>query len=186
MIARMPDCEPLTRSSIEKPRRPSISSWLRMRSAPPLEPCPSSSIEAHSLRTSSPPTPCSASAAPQSAARSSSGCDAPPCSARAAPHSAIRSWSAGPAISLHHDLFEQHRVDLGRVDRDVDAPRQLLLQPEEAGRSLEVGGAELAHIGLKGVEHARHHRLDVGADLLLADLERDLHLQILRPILRIE
>ena len=39
---------------------------------------------------------------------------------------------------MHDDVLEEHVVDAGRIDRDVDAPLQLFLQAEQAGRALQV------------------------------------------------
>src|SRR5258707_948576 len=140
-----------------------------MRSAPPLLPAwtncpPSSIIAAHWAAISSLPSP------PPLAAPGSGKPAAPlgvaPCSARARPHSAARSsWSSAIfaifRVLLDDDFLEQHGVHFARRDRDVDAPRQLLAQPVEPGRSLEVALAHFAQIGLERIHDARHQRLDL-------------------------
>jgi hypothetical protein len=45
---------------------------------------------------------------------------------------------------LNDHVLEQHRVDLGRVDRDIDAPQKFLAQAVEPGRAIEIGRAQLA------------------------------------------
>src|SRR5688572_17914516 len=65
------------------------------------------------------------------------------------PSSSLR-W-AQAACSLHQKFLEQHRVHLGRIDRQVDAPQQLFLQPVHARRAFEVGWAQLPHEDLEGV-----------------------------------
>ena len=88
----------------------------------------------------------------------------------ASPHSAAMAscsiWSFGwlmvglaTSPSLDDDFLEQHRVDPARRDGDIDAARQLFLQPVEAGRAVEIGRPQLAQIGLERVHDARHERL---------------------------
>src|SRR5262249_48943107 len=149
MIARIPELSLRLMSDRLNPRRLSISSWFRMRSAPPLAACtnwlPSSIMAAHWAAISSLP---SAGGAP------GMGAGAPSASAsRARPHSAASaSWSTSaleaigarpwfgarppraraamaPASSLDQQLLEQDGVDARRLDRRVDAPGQLLLEP---------------------------------------------------------
>src|SRR4051812_38089129 len=180
MIARMPEFSLSVMSVRLKPRRLSISSWLRMRSAPPLLPawtnCPPSSImAAHWAAMSSSPAP-SATGAMLSAAPPFG---VTPWSARARPHSAARSsWSSAMAVLLDDDFLEQHGVHLAGRDREVDAPRQFLAQPVEPGRTFKIGLAHLAQIGLERVHDARHQRLDLLDELLVLDLEHDLGLEI--------
>src|SRR5262249_46532469 len=187
MIARMPEFSLSVMSARLKPRRLSISSWFRMRSAPPLLPAwtncpPSSIIAAHWAAMSSVPSP-----PPPSMAAPGSGRPPPlgaaPCSARARPHSAARSsWSSaisgGLAALLDDDFLEQHGVDLARRDRDIDAARQFLAQPVEPGGAFKVALAHLAQIGLERVHDARHQRLDLLDQLRILDLEHDLGLEI--------
>src|SRR6202034_2051876 len=80
------------------------------------------------------------------------------------------------------DFLEQHRIDLVRRDRGIDAPRQLFLEPVEAGRTVEICRAQFAQIGLGCIEYPRHHRLDARLELVVRQLQRDLDLEILRAL----
>ena len=70
---------------------------------------------------------------------------------------------------------------IGR-DRGVDPPGQFFLQAEQAGRAVEVAGAQFAQIGLEQIGDARQRRLDRLDLLLFLDLEHDLDLEILHAL----
>src|SRR5215217_2662539 len=111
-MARMPPAPVADNSCSENPESWSISSWLRMRSAPARSGesslTPSSIMVAHSAAMSLALTaaPCSASAAAQSSSKPS-----------------LFSSTGAPPL-LDDDVLEEHRVHLGRVDRVIDAPQQ--------------------------------------------------------------
>src|SRR6267154_999103 len=181
MIARMPEFSLSVMSVRLKPRRLSISSWLRMRSAPPLFPawtnCPPSSIIAAHWAAMSSSAASAAGMAPAPAPAPPFGVT--PWSARARPHSAARSsWSSAMAVLLDDDFLEQHGVHLAGCDREVDAPRQFFAQPVEPGRTFEIALAHLAQIGLERVHDARHQRFDLLDQLLVVHLEYDLGLEV--------
>src|SRR5579859_5403711 len=158
MMARMPEFSSRLTSPTVKPSRLSISSCDRTRSPPFLPPpksrLPSSTIAAHCRAMVSESSLDAASAAASAGSWESS------CASHCA---AIASWSTGslpamffrPASSLNDDFLEQHRTDLVRRHRRIDAPRQIFLEAEQAGRTVEVAGAQLAQIGLENVGHAR-------------------------------
>src|SRR5215469_5792074 len=185
MIARMPLFSSRLTSPTVKPSRLSISSCDSTRSPEflplPKSRLPSSTMAAHCRAIDSVSSLAAASCS--AAAGSSLSSEASHCAAMA-------SWSTGslPAIVvkscalLNHDFLEQHGADLDRRDRVVHPSRQLLLEAEQAGRTGEVGGAQLAQIGLEDVGDARHGRLDLLDLLLFLELEDDLHLQILHPL----
>src|SRR5829696_4371648 len=199
-MARMPPAPVAESSCSEKPTTWSISSWDRMRSAPARSvessPAPSSIMVAHSAAMSLVlfEPPCSASAAPHSSASDASPPSAPPaaltwpelCSARAAAQSSSRAWSSMSATALallNDDFLEEHRVDLRRVDGDVDAAQQLLAQAVDAGGAVEVARPELAYEDLETILDPRQQRLDLRYELLVLDLERGAELQDLGAIL---
>src|SRR5918911_815152 len=197
-MARMPPAPVADSSCREKPTIWSISSCDRMRSAPARSPDsspePSSIMVAHSAAMSLAfvDAPCSASAAPHSSASEASPLSAAAlaapvfCSARAAAQSSSRAGSSGCATGfclLNDDVLEQHRVDLRRIDGDVDPAQQFLAQTVDAGRAFEVARAELAHEDLEGVLDARQQRLDLGDELLVLDLEGGAELEHLRALL---
>src|SRR5579863_7756601 len=212
MIARMPELSLSETSARLKPSSESISSWVRMRSAPPLAAWmkwPSSTMAAQCAAIASEPLSGSAGGA-VCASTSAAVCSA----SSATPHSAASaSWSTwslaipsarqSPRISLfrsaakrvepewqafadraslNHDFLEQHGGDPVRRDRGVDAPRQLLLEPVKSGRAFEIGRPQLAQISLEGVHQPRHHRLDLRRHRLVRQFERDLHLEILGAV----
>src|SRR6478672_2966523 len=173
MMARMPEWSSRLTSPTVKPSRLSISSCERTRSPEFLElprsRLPSSTMAAH----------CSAMVPEISLAAAFSASAGSSESSDASHWAAIASWSIWsllPAISsksvlsLNDDFLEQHGVDLVGRHRDVDAPGQFLLQPEEAGGTVEVADAKLAQIGLEDVGDARHVRLDRLDQLLFPDL----------------
>src|SRR6516162_1971517 len=177
MMARMPELSSRFTSPAVKPSRLSISSWKRTRSPPFLPPpksrLPSSTMAAH----------CSAIDSVSSLALAASAAATGSSESSEASHwAAMASWSTGslPAMILrsvsllNHDFLEQHGADLDRRHRDVDPPRQFLLQAEQPGRAVEIGGSEFAQIGLEDVGDARHRRLDVLDLLLFLQLEDDL------------
>src|SRR5262245_32666968 len=141
MIARMPEWSSRVTSPTVKPRRLSISSCDSTRSPLflllllPKSRLPSSTMAAH-CRAMVSDNSFSAAAFAASAGSSESS--------EASHWAAIASWSTGslPAMvssssSLHHDFLEQHRADLDRRDRSVDALGQLFLQSENAGGAVE-------------------------------------------------
>src|SRR5690606_7169979 len=178
MIAWMPPSASPSSATL-KPSRVSISSWLRIRSAPlrpmassspspimadqrsaistssavrspPPASSPPPSIAAHSAaRPSSPPA-----AAPVAAAARRSSAE-PPCGA---PLSVVSFSAMAPGPLLNDDFLEQDPVDLVRPDGQVDATQQLLLQSVDAGRALEVVCPQLAQVDLESVEHPRQDR----------------------------
>src|SRR6516164_2505540 len=186
MMAWMPEWSSRLTSPTVKPSRLSISSCERTRSPlflpAPKSRLPSSTIAAHCRAIDS--VSSFDSAASAAATGSSEPSEASHCAAMA-------SWSTGslPAIVLirpllNHDFLEQHRRNLGRRDRGVDPPRQLLLQAEQAGRAREVARAQFAKIGLEDVGDARHGRLDLLDLAFFLDLEHDLHLRLLPAFAR--
>ena len=56
------------------------------------------------------------------------------------------------------------------------------LSRAQAGRTVEVGRAQLAQVGLESVHHPRHHGLDLLHEGLIRNLEDHLHLQILATV----
>src|SRR5882724_9335738 len=147
MMARMPEWSSRLTSPTVKPSRLSISSCERTRSPLFLElpsRLPSSTMAAH----------CSAMVPEISLAAAAFSASAGSSESSDASHwAAIASWSIWsllPAISsksvlsLNDDFLEQHGVDLIGRHRDVDAPGQFLLQPEQAGGAVEVADAKLA------------------------------------------
>src|SRR5580704_12309841 len=185
MMARMPEFSSRLTSPTVKPSRLSISSWLRTRSPPLLPPpksrLPSSTMAAH----------CSAIDSVSSLAAAASAASAGSSESSEASHwAAMASWSTGslPAMIvrsvslLNHDFLEQHGADLDRRHRDIDPPRQFLLQAEQPGRAVEVGRPQFAQVSLEDVGDARHRRLELLDLLLLLQLEHHLHLQILHAL----
>src|SRR5437868_898165 len=158
-----------------------------MRSAPPLAVwmnwLPSSIIAAHWAAISSLPSP-SIGCSP------ADGAGAPVASASSArPQSAANaSWSVsgGDMVclksSLDDDFLEQDSVDSVWCKHRVDAPGQFIAQPIESSRALEVGGSQLAQIGLESVHEPRQDRLDLRAQRHVRQLEDDLDLEVLHPI----
>ena len=71
---------------------------------------------------------------------------------------------------------------LAGIDRDVDAAQQFLLEAVDPGRAFEVGGAQLAQCRPGSVLDARQQRLHLRHDLGVGDLQRDLHLQEARTL----
>ena len=61
---------------------------------------------------------------------------------------------------------------MGRRDRQIDPAHQLLLQAEHAGRAAEILHPQLAQEDLEIVDHARHHRIDLGGGLGVRHLQR--------------
>src|SRR6478752_560636 len=187
MMARMPEWSSSVTSPTAKPRRLSISSCDSTRSPEflpaPRSRLPSSTMAAH-CRAMVSESSFSAAAFAASAGSSESS--------EASHWAAIASWSGwsvpamipSPSCSLDHDFLEQHRADLDRSDRRVDALGQLFLEAEDAGGTVEVGGAQLARIGLEDVGDARHRRLDRLDLLLFLQLQHDLELQILHALAR--
>src|SRR5215470_13000911 len=185
MMARMPEWSSRLISPAVKPSRLSISSCESTRSPDPLalpkSRLPSSTIAAHC--SAMVPDISLAAAAFSASAGSSLAMDASHCAAMA-------SWSIwslpamakSPVPLLDHDFLEQHRADLLRRDRRVDAAGQLLLEAKQPGRAVKVAGAKLAHIGLEDVGDARHARLDRLDRLVLLHLKDDLHFQILHAL----
>src|SRR3954465_14942163 len=149
MIARMPELSLSDTSERLKPSRLSISSWLSTRSVPPLpEFCEnldsSEGAADHCAAVVSTPGPAPPAVGAAASAVAASGSSASPHSAAIASCSI---WSLGwlmsaASRSLNDDFLEQPRVDAGGRDRGVDAARQLLLQPVEAGRAVEVARAQ--------------------------------------------
>jgi hypothetical protein len=92
------------------------------------------------------------------------------------------SGSKPSAPPLDDDLLEQDGGDMVRRDRQIDAPGQLLFQPIEPGGAVEVGRPQLAQVGLEGVHHPRHQRLNLLHQLLVRQLQHDLHLEVLRAV----
>src|ERR1700733_15391704 len=129
MMARTPDLSCIWSLLTSKPRRESISSWFRMRSAvPPL-----------------PATAMVSAAAPSPAASKLSVVS-------------LMSSAMGAPL-LHEHLFEEHVAHaIGRGGR-VDAAKQFFLQAHHTGRALEVVHARFAQIALEFVDDARHQRL---------------------------
>src|SRR5207244_10586239 len=134
MMARMPEWSSRLISPGVKPSRLSISSCESTRSpeflALPKSRLPSSTMAAHC--SAMVPDISLAAAAFSASAGSSLAIDASHCAAMA-------SWSIcwslpammrGSAPLLDHDFLEQHRADLLRRHRGVDAPRQLFLEAE--------------------------------------------------------
>src|ERR1043166_5049774 len=121
-----------------EPSRLSISSWLSTRSVPPFpvfcENLESSAGTAdHCAAVVSTPGPAPPVVGAAASAVAASGSSASPHSAAMASCSI---WSLDWLIfstspSLNDDFLEQHGVDAGGRDRDVDAARQFLLQPVE-------------------------------------------------------
>src|SRR5882757_208210 len=191
MIARMPELSLSETSDRLKPSRLSISSWLSTRSVPPLPvPAPCENLDSspgavdHRSTVASRPGPAPPVVGAEASAVAASGSSASPHSAAMASCSI---WSLDWLIfltspSLNDDFLEQHGVDAGGRDRDVDAPRQLLLQPVQAGRAVEIARAQFAEIGLKRVHDARHDRRDLLDHLRLGQFEHDLDPQILRAL----
>src|SRR3954462_200797 len=187
MMARMPEWSSSVTSPTAKPRRLSISSCDSTRSPEflpaPRSRLPSSTMAAH-CRAMVSDSSFSAAAFAASAGSSESS--------EASHWAAIASWSGwsvpamipSPSCSLDHDFLEQHRADLDRSDRRVDALGQLFLEAEDAGGTVKVGGAQLARIGLEDVGDARHRRLDRLDLLLFLQLQHDLELQILHALAR--
>src|SRR3954452_22181694 len=145
MMARMPELSSRLTSPAEKPSRLSISSCDKTRSPPPVLPpksrLPSSTIAAH----------CSAMVPEISLAAAAFAASAGSSESSEASHwAAIASWSTwslpamipSPSCSLDHNFLEQHRADLDRSNRGVDALGQLFLEAEDAGGAVEVGGAK--------------------------------------------
>src|SRR5215813_5993769 len=164
MIARMPEFSLSVMSARLKPRRLSISSWFRMRSAPPLLLAPGRTVR---RPRSSPPIgrPCRRCLPPPPPSRRRRRRPAPASRRPSASRPARRApgpirlrdrlglrpcWFVRRAL-LDDDFLEQHGVDLARRDRDVDAPRQLLAHAIESGRAFEVALTHLAQIGLERV-----------------------------------
>src|SRR6476646_6234451 len=185
MIARMPEWSSRVTSPTVKPRRLSISSCDSTRSPEflpvPRSRLPSSTMAAH-CRAMVSDSSFSAAAFAASAGSSESS--------EASHWAAIASWSGwsvpamipSPSCSLDHDFLEQHRADLDRGNRRIDALGQLFLEAEDARGAVEVGGAQLAHIGLEDVGDARHRRLDRLDLLLFLQLQHDLELEILHAL----
>src|SRR6202165_5422479 len=150
MMARMPEWSSRLTSPAEKPSRLSISSCDSTRSPPFLPPpksrLPSSTMAAH----------CSAMVPEISLAAAAFSASAGSSESSDASHwAAIASWSIWsllPAISLksvpslNDDFLEQHGVDLVGRHCDVDAPGQFFLQPEQAGRTVEIADAQFAQV----------------------------------------
>src|SRR5665213_95525 len=191
MIARMPELSLSETSDRLKPSRLSISSWLSTRSVPPLLPCEnfaSSFGDAdHCPLVFSMPGPAPPVVGADASAVAASGSSASPHSAAMASCSI---WSFGWLMggtcfrcttlpSLDDDFLEQHGVNAGRCDGDVDATRQCLLQPVEAGGAVEVGWPQFAKVGLKRVHDARHDRRDLIDHLRLGQFQHHLDLQVL-------
>src|SRR5436189_4438956 len=144
MMARMPEWSSRLISPAVKPSRLSISSCESTRSpeflALPKSRLPSSTMAAHC--SAMVPDISLAAAAFSASAGSSLAMDASHCAAMAS----WSIWSLLPAMakrsvpSLDHDFLEQHRADLLRRHSGVDAPGQLLLEPEQPGRTVEIAG----------------------------------------------
>src|ERR1700746_306766 len=136
MIARMPEWSSSVTSPTVKPRRLLISSCDTTRSPEflplPRSRLPSSTMAAH-CRAMVSDSSFSAAAFAASAGSSESS--------EASHWAAMASWStcslpamaSSPSPSLHHDFLEQHRADLDRRDRRIDALGQLFLEAEDAG-----------------------------------------------------
>ena len=137
MMARTPDLSCSCSLLTSKPRRESISSWLRMRSAVP-------------------PTALSASLAGDRRVgvlgvrlRSAAG--------------RLRSLRfVGHRFLLNDHFFEEDVADAIRRGGDVDPAQQFFLQAHDAGRALDVVHAQFAQIALELVDDARHQRLQAG------------------------
>src|SRR5688500_9358802 len=111
----------------------------------------------------------------------SSGLSPPaPCSARAAPHSAAMSISSSAIFArlLQQEFFEEDLIHLGRENSLVDAAQELFLQSVHAGRTVEVLGPHFAQMRLETVDDARQERADLLGLLFVGDFQRDLDLQI--------
>src|SRR5229473_7320767 len=143
-----------------------------MRSAPPLADWmnwpPSSTMACHCEAAASAPSPLSE--APSCWAVAASASSARPHSAASAswsiwslprlmPWPVVRAKQRENFGSLDDDLLEQHCVDAARRDRRIDPARELLLEPVEPGRAVEIGRPQLTQIGLERVHHARHGAL---------------------------
>src|SRR5437764_59408 len=140
MIARMPELSLSDTSERLKPSRLSISSWLSTRSVPPLPLLFGENLESsegaadHCAAVVSTPGPAPPVVGAAASAVAASGSSASPHSAAMASCSI---WSLdwliffSTSLSLNDDFLEQHGVDAGGRDRDVDAARQFLLQPIE-------------------------------------------------------
>src|SRR5882724_1639066 len=190
MIARIPELSLSDTSERLKPSRLSISSWLSTRSVPPLPLLFGENFESsegaadHCAAVVSRPGPAPPVVGAAASAVAASGSSASPHSAAMASCSI---WSLDWLIfltspSLNDDFLEQHGVDAGGRDRDVNAARQFLLQPVEAGRAVEIARTQFAKVGLERVHDARHDRRDLLDHLLLGQLEHDLDPQILRAL----
>src|SRR5262245_10806799 len=206
MIARMPELSLSETSARLKPSRLSISSWVRMRSAPPLALCmklePSSTMAAHCEAAASVPSLALSTGAACCCAFAASASSASPHSAASASWSIwslprlmvhplvrakadraeslpVQSRQGSENASLDDDFLEQHRIDAVRTDRHIDAAGKLFLEAVEAGGAVEVGGPQLAQIGLERVHHPRHRRLDLRLRRRVGKLEHDLDLEIL-------
>src|ERR1043165_8188701 len=189
MIARMPELSLSDTSERLKPSRLSISSWLSTRSVPPLptfcENLDSSEGTAdHCAAVVSTPGPAPPVVGAAASAVAASGSSASPHSAAMASCSIWSlDWLMCPTSpSLNDNFLEQHSVDEGGCDRDVDAARQFLLQPVQAGRAVEIARTQFAKVGLKCVHDARHDRRDLVDHLLLGQFEHDLDPKILRAL----
>src|ERR1700752_1385140 len=139
MMAGVPEFLSTLISPAVKPSRLSISSCESTRSPEfltlPKSRLPSSTMAAHC--SAMVPDISLAAAALSASAGSSLAMDASHCAAMA-------SWSIwslpamakSPVPLLDHDFLEQHRADLLRRDRGVDAAGQFLLLAEQTGRAV--------------------------------------------------
>src|SRR5262249_39202089 len=154
MMARMPEWSSRLISPAVKPSKLSISSCESTRSPEfltlPKSRLPSSTMAAHC--SAMVPDISLAAAAFSASAGSSLAMDASHCAAMA-------SWSIwslpamvrGSVSLLNHDFLEQHRTDLLRRHRGIDAAGKLFLEAEQSGRAVEIAGAQFAHVGLEDV-----------------------------------
>src|SRR4051812_38021453 len=157
MMARTPDLSCIWSELTSKPRRESISSWFKMRSA---------------LPPPSPPSGAGVTSAPSSAAASTSGVSS------AILQSLLLVAPASPTLLLNDHLLEQHVAHFIWRGRDIDPAQQFFLHAQHPARSFEIVDAQFAQIGLKLILDARHQGGDAGLFQIIVELQRDRQFQI--------
>ena len=163
MIARMPELSLSEISPSEKPRRLSISSWVRTRSAPPLAlDMKLGAVVDHRRPLRGGRLAVGRASRQHRRARRRRRPPAPAPIRR--PSASWSIWSFEFILSeavTGRQFPEQHGVDAARRDRHIDPTRQLLLEAIETGGAIEVGRPQFTQDRSGTIHDARHRGLDL-------------------------